>query len=303
MLHAQHKKCERRSLNLATQVSVARDSLILLFMKSVAFLLCLLAIVGWHVSGRAQAGPPNSDALGRSTQMILVTTSDWSAIEGTLRRYERATINEKWRAVGDPISIVVGRNGLAWGIGVIATDDAQVRSASDPVKREGDGKAPAGVFALGTAFGYASEPLPGLKMPYLNLTPSIECVDDPGSKHYNRIVDRAIVAPDWNSSEHMRDAGESYRWGVVVDHNGTVTGDANLPKPRAGSCVFLHIWHSHEQGTAGCTAMSQAELETLLTWLDPARNPLLVQLPESTYQRLIDLWMLPKLTNAPRHRN
>jgi D-alanyl-D-alanine dipeptidase len=61
-------------------------------------------------------------------------------------------------------------------------------------------------------------------MPYLNSTPSIECVDDPGSKHNNRLVDRSVVAPDWNGSEHMRNAGESYGWEVVLDHNGTVTG-------------------------------------------------------------------------------
>jgi hypothetical protein len=44
--------------------------------------------------------------------------------------------------------------------------------------------------------------------------------------------------------------------------------------------------------------MTQTELESLLTWLDPARKPLLVQLPEPTYERLIDRWMLPKLINA-----
>jgi D-alanyl-D-alanine dipeptidase len=272
----------------------------LLFMKSATMLLRPLWIVGWCVLGLAQVGALNSDALGRSTQMILVTTSDWNAVEGRLRRYERTTVNEDWRPVGDPISIVVGRSGLGWGIGVIATDDVQVRSAGDPVKREGDGKSPAGVFALGTAFGYASEPLRGLKMPYLSLSPSIECVDDPGSKHYNRIVDGSAVASDWNSSEHMRDSGESYRWGVVVDHNGTVTSQAIPPKPGGGSCIFLHIWHSQEQGTVGCTAMSQANLETLLTWLDPASKPLLVQLPEPAYERLIDRWKLPKLMNALR---
>jgi L,D-peptidoglycan transpeptidase YkuD (ErfK/YbiS/YcfS/YnhG family) len=269
-------------------------------MKPVSILLCLVGIVSWCVSGRAQAGILKSDALARATQMILVTTSDWNAVEGRLRRYERATVHEDWRRVGDPISIVVGKNGLGWGIGVIVTDDAQVRSASDPVKREGDGRAPAGIFALGTAFGYASEPLQGLKMAYLNLTPSIECVDDPGSKHYNRIMDRSVDAPDWNSSEHMRNAGESYRWGVVVDHNGIVTGDTNPPEPGGGSCVFLHIWHSHDQGTAGCTAMPQPDLEILLTWLDPARQPLLVQLPEPAYERLINRWMLPKLINIPQ---
>jgi L,D-peptidoglycan transpeptidase YkuD (ErfK/YbiS/YcfS/YnhG family) len=271
-----------------------------LSMEPVSVFLCLLSVVGWCVSALAQAGALQLIPPARSTQVIVVTTSDWNAVEGQLRRYERATADEKWRPVGDPISIVVGKNGLGWGVGVIVTDDAQVRSTGDPVKREGDGKSPAGVFALGTAFGYAAEPLQGLKMPYLNLTASIECVDDPGSTHYNRIMDRSVIAPDWNSSEHMRDAGESYRWGVVIDHNSTVTGDANLPKPGGGSCVFLHIWHSHDQGTAGCTAMPQTQLETLLTWLDPARHPLLVQLPEPTYERLIDRWKLPKLTNTPQ---
>lgn len=269
-------------------------------MKPVSILPCLLLIVGWCESGSTQARSFKSDALAHSTQTIVVTTSNWDAVEGRLQRYERATTHEKWRPVGDRISIVVGKNGLGWGNGVIATDDSNVRVASDPVKREGDGKSPAGVFALGTAFGYASQPQRGSKMPYLNLTSLIECVDDPGSKHYNRIVDRSLVAPDWNSSEHMRNEGESYRWGIVVDHNGIVTdANANPPQPGSGSCVFLHIWHSHDQGTAGCTAMSQIEVETLLAWLDPARRPLLVQLPQSIYERLINHWMLPELMKVP----
>lgn len=115
--------------------------------------------------------------------------------------------------------------------------------AGDQAKREGDGKSPAGVFALSSAFGYAPQPLRGSRMPYLNLTSSTECVDDVHSKYYNRIVDRSLVTPDWNSSEHMRDAGESYRWGIIVDHNRIVAGDNNPPEPAGGSCVFLHIWH------------------------------------------------------------
>src|SRR5580704_17214863 len=254
-------------------------------MKPVSILLCLLSIAGWSVWAPGQATRAEPEVMGGSTQLIVVTTSGWNAVEGRLQRYERDAVHEQWQAVGEPFAIVVGKNGLGWGIGVIAGGPD---AAAGPVKKEGDGKAPAGVFALGTAFGYASQPLPGLKMPYLNLTPSIECVDDPGSKHYNSIVERSIVTPDWNSSEHMRDAGEAYRWGIVIDHNGTVTGGANAPEPGGGSCVFLHIWHSHDRGTVGCTAMSQTNLETLLTWLDPARQPLLVQMPEPTYERLID---------------
>jgi L,D-peptidoglycan transpeptidase YkuD (ErfK/YbiS/YcfS/YnhG family) len=268
-------------------------------MKPTSILLCLLTIVGCCASGSTQARTVKSDALARSTQAIMVTTPNWNAVEGRLQRYERATTHEKWRPVGEPIAIVVGKNGLGWGIGVIATDGSHIRVSSDPLKKEGDGKSPAGVFVLGTAFGYADQPLRGLKMPYLNLAPSIECVDDTGSKNYNRIVDRSVVAPDWNSSEHMRAVGESYRWGIVVDHNGIETVEnANPPEPGGGSCIFLHIWHTHDQGTAGCTAMSQTDLETLLTWLDPARKPLLVQLPEPAYERVIDRWMLPELINV-----
>jgi len=268
-------------------------------MKSLFFLFGLLWSVGSSGFASSQADTIKSDAFASSTQLIVVTTSDWNTVEGRLQRYERITAHETWRPVGEPTPVVVGKNGLGWGIGVIATDDPNVRVASDPVKREGDGKAPAGVFALGTAFGYASQPLRGLRMPYLNLTPSIECVDDIGSKHYNRLVDRSAVAPDWNSSELMRNAGESYRWGIVVAHNGIVEGNTHAPEPGGGSCIFLHIWHSHDQGTVGCTAMSQIELETLLGWLDPARKPLVVQLPELTYERLTNRWRLPKLIYVP----
>jgi L,D-peptidoglycan transpeptidase YkuD (ErfK/YbiS/YcfS/YnhG family) len=268
-------------------------------MKPVPLLLCFLSILGWRASSPAQAG--KADTFTRSTQMIVVTTPDWRAIEGRLQRYERATVHEEWHPVGEPFAIVVGKSGLGWGLGVITTNDAMGNATSDPVKREGDGKSPAGVFDLGTAFGYASQPLRGLKLPYLNLTSSTECVDDTQSKFYNRIVDRSTVTPDWNSSEHMREAGESYRWGIVLDHNRTATGNNNSPEPGGGSCVFLHIWHRHDQGTVGCTAMPESDLETLLLWLDPERNPLLVQLPQPTYERLMNRWMLPTLIRVPSH--
>ena len=251
------------------------------------------------VSSPAAAVEPG--AFMQSTQMIVVTTSDWNAVEGRLQRYERGTPHEIWRPAGEPIAIVVGKNGMGWGIGVIATDDPEVRLASDPVKKEGDGRSPAGVFVLGTAFGDTSQPLPGLKTAYLHLTPSIECVDDSSSKYYNRVVDRSTVVPDWKSSEHMRSVGEAYRWGIVVGHNGGDMMDhANPPVPGGGSCVFLHIWGSPTRGTAGCTAMSQNQLETLLTWLEPTRKPLLVQLPAPAYARLARRWGLPSAVSRLR---
>jgi L,D-peptidoglycan transpeptidase YkuD (ErfK/YbiS/YcfS/YnhG family) len=269
-------------------------------MQCASILAAVLALPVLTFSVQTQAR--ESDALAGSTQMIAVTTADWNAVEGHLQRYERSITKEPWHAVGEPFSIVVGKSGLGWGIGVASADAANIHSApgsiSDPIKHEGDGRGPAGIFTLGTAFGDAAQPLSGLKLPYLELTQSIECVDDSSSKHYNRIVDRATVSPDWKSSEHMREIGEAYHWGIVVNLNGTVP-DGSAPRPGAGSCVFLHIWHNSSQGTAGCTAMPQTDLESLLTWLDPAREPRLVQLPQQIYERLAGSWKLPKLPGAP----
>jgi hypothetical protein len=87
--------------------AAAIDSLKLLFMKSASILLPLLAAIGWRVSAHAQTGTWKSEALARATQMIAVTTSDWNALAGRLRRYERAAEHEKWRPVGAPTPIVV----------------------------------------------------------------------------------------------------------------------------------------------------------------------------------------------------
>ncbi|HSM87712.1 MAG TPA: hypothetical protein VLT16_16270, partial [Candidatus Limnocylindrales bacterium] len=215
------------------------------------------------------------------------TSSDWNAIQGTLQRFERGTPRAKWKPVGARVPVVLGKNGLGWGLGVVNVDS--LRLPDDPLKKEGDGRAPAGVFVLSKTFGYAPQARQGWKMPYVPLTSSVECVDDSGSKFYNRVVDRGSVSPDWNSSEHMLRQDELYRWGVLVEHN------SNPPHAGAGSCIFMHIWRGPGQPTVGCTAMPQAQLEPLISWLDPARHPLLVQLPAPEYRKLKRKWKLPKL--------
>jgi L,D-peptidoglycan transpeptidase YkuD (ErfK/YbiS/YcfS/YnhG family) len=262
-------------------------------MKSTILLACLTAsCCGIALAQRA------AKLLSQSTQMLVVTTPDWNAVDGRMQRFERSSGDEPWQAVGEPVAIVVGHSGMGWGIGYMGSADGD-KLAGEPVKKEGDGKSPAGVFSLGPAFGDAAQALPGTRLPYLELTPTIECVDDPQSAQYNRIVDRAKTDVDWKSSEHMRDVGEAYRWGVAVNHNGMVAGpDPNASHPGRGSCVFLHIWSGPGHGTAGCTAMPASEIESLLKWLDPKRKPLLVQMPRADYERLRGDWGFPALANA-----
>jgi len=214
-------------------------------------------------------------------QMIVVTTPAWDSVSGTLRRYERAGAGSPWRTVGEPIPIVVGQTGLAWG-------ENGVGRRGDPRKHEGDGKAPAGRFVLGTAFGFAPPAaVDWVRMPYLRLENGTECVDDTSSAHYNTLVERGTVRRvDWASSEKMRSI-DLYRLGVVVRYN------AQPVRRGRGSCIFLHIWRAPGSPTSGCTAMPAADLETVVRWMDPQRRPMLVQLPAAEYARLRRAWSLP----------
>jgi L,D-peptidoglycan transpeptidase YkuD (ErfK/YbiS/YcfS/YnhG family) len=223
-----------------------------------------------------------SESLSESRQLILITTSGWDAVDGEMRLYERRSDNDQWNAVGEKIPVVIGRNGMAWGSGLHAG-----AGGCGLVKKEGDGRSPAGVFSLSSAFGYAPPEQAGeLKLPYAQAVATLECVDDPQSAHYNRIVDRARVEnPDWKSSERMRRDDDQYRWGVVVDHNAKGA-------PVCGSCIFIHIWEFPGKGTAGCSAMSSLSIEYLLRWLDAEKRPILVQLPQPEFERLRESWGL-----------
>jgi D-alanyl-D-alanine dipeptidase len=240
-----------------------------------------LAFILFAACAPARVASAKGSPLHGSRQLVVVTTPEWGSVRGTLRRFERSGESAKWTQVGEAFEVVVGRGGLGWGDGVVETKGV------GPSKREGDGRAPAGVFLLTSAFGFeGAREASWLRVPYTALTPTVECVDDAASSHYNRVVDRADVkAVDWNSSERMREV-EGYRWGVVVAHNARAV-------PGRGSCIFLHVWAGPSKGTAGCTAMEQANLEALLRWLDSGKRPLLVQLPESEYARLGPLWKLP----------
>ena len=220
--------------------------------------------------------------FAKSLQIVVVTTKDWNAVAGKAQRFERKNENAEWKAVDESFAVVVGRRGLAWN-GELAN------GAAAKIKQEGDGNAPAGMFPLTAAFGVSTKPS-ALLMPYTKLDQYTECVDDVKSSFYNRMVNRMQVGNvDWKSSEKMLAVGPQYELGVFVGYN-------SFPVERGkGSCIFLHIWKDALTGTAGCTAMKRQDLELLVSWLSPAKNPYLVQLAQDVYNSSRKSWNLPKL--------
>ena len=216
-------------------------------------------------------------------QMVLVTTPDWNADRGVLRRFERNSSG--WNQVGQAQPVMLGRSGSAWGLGLHPTQ------AGGPIKREGDGRSPAGIFGIGEAFGYA--PATGTALQYRATQASDYCVDVSGSPLYNKIVDAREVgeAAVAGATEPMRrdlhaDGDQRYRLGFVIEHNMRA-------QPMGGSCIFAHLWKSPDSATTGCTAMDPRTMEAALAWLQPGKSPVFVLLPKHEYLRLQSRWHLP----------
>ncbi|MBB5865065.1 L,D-transpeptidase family protein [Xanthomonas sp. 3058] len=248
--------------------------------------VALLALASGSVC--VTAGP--IDALHQARALIVVTTADWDSTQARLQTFRR--VDGRWQPAAPAFAVALGRNGSAWGEGL------HPAQAQGPQKREGDGRSPAGVFAIGPAFGYA--PSIDSAMPYQAMTATNYCMDVPTSPLYNRIVDTAEVgqAAVAGSTEPMRldlqDPGDArYSQGFVIAHNPSAI-------PGRGSCIFAHLWRTPGQVTAGCTAMAPADMRRVLAWLTPDDMPLFVLLPRAEYARVQAAWRLPMLKEAAR---
>ncbi|HUQ05258.1 MAG TPA: hypothetical protein VM261_22295 [Kofleriaceae bacterium] len=247
------------------------------------------------VSSRDAAATPAPASVrvpDNTRQVVTVVVSDWDATTAELKLWVRDDARAAWRQLEGPSppavppawAATVGRTGLAWGRGLHG--DGAPAGRSGPQKHEGDGKSPAGIFAIGPAFGYAAAAPRGTRIPYTAVDEHWRCVDDPASAVYNRVIDERTVKPDWSSAEDMRRPDPLYTWVLEVRHNATGT-------PGGGSCIFFHVWGGPTDTTVGCTAMYDVTLASLIATLDPAANPVVVQLPAAEYDALAPTWGLP----------
>lgn len=217
-----------------------------------------------------------------STQCIVGIAKDWNSSHATLSYYEKQ--NGKWTQVGPSWPARLGKSGLIWGRGLSPAP----RGAS--LKKEGDWRAPAGVFDLGGVWGYEKSIRKNPKLYYRKVTPQDLWIEDPSSPKYNQniIIDHAPTTA-WEKKQQMKQSDPAHALKLFIAHNAPprVT-------PGGGSSIFFHIWRGGgSKPTAGCTTMAEAQLRSLIARLDPARRPLYILLPQQEYQKYRTPWKLP----------
>jgi L,D-peptidoglycan transpeptidase YkuD (ErfK/YbiS/YcfS/YnhG family) len=227
----------------------------------------------------SQPGAPDSS---KPRQLLLALAPSWKSTCGVLARFERGK-EGGWQPAGQPVPVLFGSHGLAWGLGLHPPQEG-------PQKSEHDGKAPAGRFRIGLLFSEDPSPPPGCRWPYFHrITREDAWIDDPKLPNYNHLytLPPGQAPPPWFRRERMKLKDPAYHWLLLIEHNYPDS------VPGKGSAIFFHIRRGVHHPTAGCTTMSREALLELLLWLDPSADPQLVQLPKEEYLRLWQAWDLP----------
>lgn len=186
--------------------------------------------------------------VGKNQQLILVTSKGFNTSKAKIETYERNTKGRWIRKLS--VAGHLGKNGFATN------------------KIEGDRKSPVGKYSLGTAFGQKGNP--GTKMSFKSISSDDVWVDDPKSALYNTWQSKRKTKGRWKSAEEMNH--RLYKYGFVINYN------MNPIVPNKGSAIFFHVATNY---TAGCTATSEANVISIMKWLDPKKNPVIIQTPES----------------------
>ncbi|MCM3774162.1 SH3 domain-containing protein [Priestia aryabhattai] len=202
-----------------------------------------------YVQASATASPKlvvdSFKTLGNAQQVILVTADNYDTKSAKIQTFEK--VDGNWKQVLTANG-VLGQKGFALS------------------KKEGDMESPTGKYTIGTAFGRYENP--GTKLPYRKITSNDVWVDDSKSSLYNTWQQKPANGR-WTSAENMDIP--AYDYGFVINYNESRT-------PGKGSAIFFHVGTNY---TAGCTATSKEQVVSILKWLNPEKNPVIIQSPVS----------------------
>lgn len=202
--------------------------------------------IGFFIASTSLAGTPlcqrlNTLQVDRAIGQVIIVQAQ-QGIHAQLNACERRA--QQWRPLfRQAIPVVIGKQGIAL----------------QGQKKEGDKKTPLGLYSIEWTFGTKAL---ALKMDYRYITAEDKFVDDPQSAQYNTWVHGVTSA---KSYERMNIA--PYELGAVINYN------MNPTVPGAGSAIFIHLWDSPLEGTAGCIAMSKQHLLSIMHWLNKMQHP------------------------------
>jgi L,D-peptidoglycan transpeptidase YkuD (ErfK/YbiS/YcfS/YnhG family) len=183
--------------------------------------------------------------------LITVTARSTHSTVATLQAWTKAA-GGGWLRYGTAVTAHVGSDGLS-------TSPSESRSAT-----------PIGSFTLTQAFGHHADP--GTSLPYFRTGPSDWWISQSGglyNTHQRCSSGCAFDNREPTVNEHLYYETPFYNYAVVIDYN-----TRNAPggvRQGAGSAFFLHVTDGN--ATAGCVAISQTKLVSLMRWLTPTAHP------------------------------
>ena len=221
--------------------------------RFLALAVCLIFAAPKHAIAASQLG-------GAVTQLVIGIAPTWDSMKGKLQRLQK--VNGKWEQAGEPMDVLFGKHGLAWGRGEI------VGQGVGPTKVERDDRAPAGIFKIGVIYTYDQSLPSGSDYPFHTVKPGDAWVDDVSSPNYNQHIEvDPNNPPGWYQKAKMRLGDFAYRWLIEIRHN------SDPPVPGDGSAIFFHIRRGVNRATTGCTTMAQDNLVKMITWFRAKRHP------------------------------
>ncbi|HEU5265641.1 MAG TPA: L,D-transpeptidase family protein, partial [Jatrophihabitans sp.] len=192
---------------------------------------------------------PLGFSAGLATRVITVVAHSHGSTTATLQAWTKAS-GGGWFRYGSAVTAHVGSDGLS-------TTASEYRSAT-----------PIGSFTLTQAFGAYSDP--GTALPYTHTNSHYWWISDTSSSRYNTMQYCHPGCTFAHSpNEHLYYERPYYNYAVVIDYNTrNAPGGVHVGR---GSAFFLHV--TDGAATAGCVAISQTKLVSLMRWLTPSAHP------------------------------
>jgi len=188
---------------------------------------------------------PLGYSTGSATRLITVVASSAGSTTATLQAWSKAA-GGGWLRYGSATTAHVGSQGLT-------SQPSESKSAT-----------PIGSFTLTQAFGALADP--GTGLPYFETDAADWWISQSGplyNTHQHCSAGCSFSQGDPN--EHLRYETPYYNYAVVIDYNRFPVYQG------AGSAFFLHV--TDGSATAGCVAISQDRLVSLMRWLTPTAHP------------------------------